>query len=122
MTKIKTVEVVNLHYRYPDDQVYVCAEGHMGSRVTSLVFVKLDNGLTGVGSVYSHPQLVQVVVDHLTPFLVGEDPAAIDALWNRMYSLTRWYGRKGAAISTLGAIDIALWDLKGKIEGAPVYR
>jgi len=122
MTKIKTVEVANLLYRYPDDQVYVCAEGHMGSRVTSLVFVELDNGLTGVGSAYSHPQLVRVVVDHLTPFLVGEDPLAIDALWNRMYSLTRWYGRKGAAISALGAIDIALWDLKGKIEGAPVYK
>jgi D-galactarolactone cycloisomerase len=39
-----------------------------------------------------------------------------------MYSLTRWYGRKGAAISALGAIDTALWDLRGKIERVPVHR
>jgi D-galactarolactone cycloisomerase len=121
--KIANIEVVNLHYRYPDDQVHVSADGHMGHRLTSLVFVELDNGLRGVGSAYSHPDLIRVIVeDHLAPHLVGQDPTHIAELWDRMYSLTRWYGRKGAAISALGAIDIALWDLRGKIERVPLHR
>jgi L-alanine-DL-glutamate epimerase-like enolase superfamily enzyme len=120
---IETVKTLSLRYDYPDERGHWCAEGHIGSRLTSLVFVTLDNGLTGVGSAYSHPQLVQTIVeDHLAPFLVGEDPRDIDALWNRMYSLTRWYGRKGAAVSALGAVDIALWDIKGKLLGEPLYR
>ena len=120
--RIAAVEVANLYFRYPDDQLHQCAEGHMGARVTSLVFIKLDSGLTGVGSAYSHPEIVRVIIeDHLAPFLIGADPARIDDLWERMYSLTRWYGRKGAAVSAIGAVDIALWDLKGKLEGVPVY-
>src|SRR4029077_17015308 len=109
--------------RYPETDVYVSAEGRMTNRLTSLVFVELDNGMTGVGSAYSHPDLIRVIVeDHLAPLLVGQDPTRIGELWDRMYSLTRWYGRKGAAISALGAIDTALWDLRGKIEQAPVHR
>jgi len=121
--RIRALEVVNLHYDYPEDQAHVCAEGHMGSRLTSLVLVWLDDGLMGIGSAYSHPSLVRVIVeDHLAPFLVGEDPLQIDELWERMYSLTRWYGRKGVAISALGAIDIALWDIRGQLEQRPVYE
>ena len=121
--KIESVEVHNLYYRYPDDEIHRCAEGDMGSRLTSIVFVRCSNGITGVGAAYSHPGIVQLVVEgHLSPFLVGRDPTQIDELWDVMYSLTRWYGRKGAAISALGAVDIALWDIRGKIEGAPVYE
>ena len=39
-----------------------------------------------------------------------------------MYSLTRWYGRKGGAISALGAVDVALWDIRGKVAGQPIYQ
>jgi L-alanine-DL-glutamate epimerase-like enolase superfamily enzyme len=121
--RIASIQVVNLHYRYPENEVYVSADGRMGNRLTSLVFVELDNGLTGVGSAYSHPDLIRVIVeDHLAPLLLGQDPTQIGELWDRMYSLTRWYGRKGAAISALGAIDTALWDLRGKIERVPVHR
>jgi L-alanine-DL-glutamate epimerase-like enolase superfamily enzyme len=76
-----------------------------------------------VGAAYSHPELVRIIVeDHLAPFLIGQDPLQINEHWDRMYSLTRWYGRKGAAISALGGIDIALWDLRGKLAGVPVFR
>jgi D-galactarolactone cycloisomerase len=121
--KIAKVEVVNLYYRYPDDQVHRCAEGHMGARLTTLVFIELDSGLVGVGSVYSHPGVVRLIIEgHLAPYLVGEDPSYIARLWDGMYSLTRWYGRKGAAMSAIGAIDTALWDIRGKLEGAPVHK
>lgn len=120
--KIDAVEVHNLYYRYPDDEVHRCAEGHLGARLTTIVFVKAGSH-TGVGAAYSHPEVVRVIIEgHLAAFLMGQDPRSTDELWDTMYSLTRWYGRKGAAISALGAVDIALWDLRGKLEGAPLYE
>jgi len=95
----------------------------MDSRLTSLVFVTLESGLSGVGAAYSHPGIVRTIVEeHLAPFLIGEDPTHTEELWHEMYLLTQWYGRKGVAISAIGAVDTALWDLRGKLEGAPVYQ
>jgi len=121
--RIDKVEVINLRYDYPEGLGIACAEGVTGSRLTSLVVVSTDAGVTGIGSAYSHPDLVRLIVErHLGPHLVGQDPSDVEALWDKMYSLTRWYGRKGAAISALGAVDVALWDIRGKTAGEPVYR
>ncbi|MDP7132626.1 MAG: hypothetical protein QF437_19175, partial [Planctomycetota bacterium] len=97
------------------------AGGVCTSRVTTLVLVHTECGHTGIGSVYSHPGLLYLVInEQLAPLLVGEDATDIDGIWHRMYGITRWYGRKGAAMTALGGIDTALWDLKGKSEGKPV--
>ena len=121
--RIASLEVLTLHYAYPEEERIRCAEGAIDMRCSSLVRLRTDEGREGIGSAYSHPDIVRTVVEgHLAPFLVGTDPLEIDALWDRMYSLTRWYGRRGAAISALGAVDVALWDLRGKAEDAPVYR
>jgi D-galactarolactone cycloisomerase len=120
--EITDVRVTNLRYEYPDGG-FLCAEGKANARVTSLVTVTLDNGLTGIGSAYSHPDLVRIIVEEqFAPLLRGDDPRETDRLWNFMYSLTRWYGRGGAAISALGAVDMALWDLRGKLADRPVYE
>jgi L-alanine-DL-glutamate epimerase-like enolase superfamily enzyme len=67
--------------------------------------------------------VIRVIIEnHLTPHLLGSDPREVESLWDKMYRLTRWYGRKGAAISALGALDIAFWDLRGKAEGKPLYK
>jgi D-galactarolactone cycloisomerase len=77
----------------------------------------------GVGSAYSHPGLVWLVVEkQLAPLLAGQDPTDVERLWETMYSVTRWYGRKGAAVSALGAVDVALWDLRGQALGQPVWK
>lgn len=120
--EIADVRVTNLYYEYPDGG-FLCAEGHANARVTSLVTVRLDNGLVGVGSAYSHPDLVRIIVEEqLAPLLRGDDPRETDRIWKFMYTLTRWYGRGGAAISALGAVDMALWDLRGKLADRPVYE
>ena len=77
----------------------------------------------GIGSVYSHPALIYLIVrDPLNPLLIGEDPCNVEELWKKMYGLTLWYGRKGVAMSTLGGVDTALWDLRGKSAGKPVWE
>jgi len=120
--KIAEVEVINLVHRAPPGGAFAYGGGTLTGRLASLVRVTCDNGLVGIGSAYSHPQLVRMVVEHhLKPFLLGQDPRLIESLWERMYRLTRWYGRKGAALSALGALDTAFWDLRGKSLGKPVH-
>ena len=119
--QIRDIEVINLRFEYPPDRRFRYAGGTCTGRVTSLIRVHTDSDLVGLGSVYSHPDLVRLIVEgQLRPALVGEDPSRIEGLWKRCYKLTRWYGRKGAAVSALGGIDIALWDLRGKVAGKPI--
>jgi len=121
--RIADIEVINLHFSYPNRQGFCYAGGIVTSRVTSLVRVIADNGMIGLGAGYSHPDLVRVIIEkQFKPFLLGADPLEIEALWEKMYQLTRWYGRKGVAMSSLGALDIAFWDLRGKSLGQPVYK
>jgi D-galactarolactone cycloisomerase len=61
-----------------------------------------------------------VIEQFLKPRLIGKDLTDIDLLWDQMYRSTRWFGRKGAALSALGALDIAFWDLRGRAAGKPV--
>ena len=120
--KIDQIELINLRFTYPPGHEVKAACGVVTGRITSLVRVTTDNGMTGLGAAYSHPDLVRIIVEnHLKPFLLGHDPREVEALWDRMYSLTRWYGRKGAAMSALGALDTAFWDLRGKALGSPVH-
>ncbi|MCC7418855.1 MAG: mandelate racemase/muconate lactonizing enzyme family protein [Planctomycetaceae bacterium] len=119
--KIDRIETIHLRFEYADGFLY--AGGKCTARVTSLVLVHTDDGRTGVGAVYSHPGLVELVVKkQLEPLLVGDDPTDTETLWWKMYRLTRWYGRKGAAMSALGGIDTACWDLKGQAAGKPVWK
>jgi len=120
--RIATIDVLNLRFAYPGGAGFRYAGGVCSGRVTSLVRVHTECGKTGWGSAYSHPELVRIVVEgHLRPLLLGADPREVEALWQRMYALTRWYGRKGAAVSALGALDTAFWDLRGQALGKPVY-
>ena len=121
--KICEVEVYTLRFTYPVEERFEFAGGLCTGRLTSIVRVKTDDGLEGVGSTYSHPQLVRTIIqDHLAPFLMGKNPLEIQNLWKQNQRLTQWYGRKGAPLSALGAIDIALWDIAGKAKGVPVSK
>ena len=119
--KIRDIEVVTIRFEYPPGGGFRYAGGYCTARASSLVLIHTDEGISGLGSVYSHPDLVRVLVaGQLAPMLRGEDPLAVESLWEKNYKLTRWYGRKGAAMSTLGGVDMALWDIRGKVEGKPV--
>ena len=120
--QIADIEVINLHTDYPNRHGFRYAGGLVTSRVSSLVRVTTDRGMTGWGTAYSYPDLLRIIIEkHLKPLFLGKDPRDVEALWGQMYALTRWYGRKGAAISALGGLDIAFWDLRGKALGKPVY-
>lgn len=120
--KIDRLEVINLRYEYPVARRFAYAGGTCTGRLSSLILVHTDTGAVGIGSAYSHPGLVALIIkQQLEPLLRGRDPREVEFLWERMYAVTRWYGRKGAAMSALGGLDVAFWDLRGKALGKPVW-
>src|SRR5579871_4116102 len=121
--RIEDIEVVNLRFQYPSGSGFAYAGGKVTARVTSLILIRTDGGETGIGAAYSHPDLVRTIVEgNLRAHLIGADPSDIDGIFDKLYGLTRWYGRKGAAMTAISGIDIALWDLRGKAAKTPVWR
>ena len=87
-----------------------------------VVRVRTDTGLTGIGQTacWGYPDAVERIVDSFTEYLVGQDPFRIEHLWQVNYRSAAF---RGAALSgAVSAVDIALWDIKGKYFQAPVWE
>jgi L-alanine-DL-glutamate epimerase-like enolase superfamily enzyme len=96
-----------------------------------LVRVRSDDGLEGIGEADASPEVVKAIVDApysnniacgLRELLIGEDPREHERLWQKMYRHTMFLGRTSVTIAAMSAIDMALWDLKGKAYGEPIHR
>ena len=85
------------------------------------VKVTLEDGTWGLGSSMHGRPVEAIISDHLAPQLVGQDGFAIERLADMMFRLTKFYGSTGLASYAISAIDLALWDAKGKALGLPVY-
>src|SRR5580765_7466606 len=101
------------------------------SQDSVLVRVKTDTGLEGVGEADSAPEVVKAIIDApfshnitcgLRQILIGENPLEHGRLWRSMYCKTMYFGRTAVGITAMAAVDMALWDLKGKAFGQPIHR
>ncbi len=102
-----------------------------GTQDSFLVRIHTDEGIVGVGEADTAPMLARTIIEMpsshslargLREVLVGEDPLQIDRLWQRMFHASDHYGRRGAALHVISAIDIALWDIAGKRAGKPLHQ
>ena len=85
--------------------------------------VETTVGLIGIGNAALAPQIVKKTIDiYLKNLVIGEDPFDYAYLWEKMYRRTHAWGRKGLGITAISAIDIAIWDLIGKITKKPVFK
>jgi L-alanine-DL-glutamate epimerase-like enolase superfamily enzyme len=100
-----------------------------GSYDNCVIVLHTDEGLSGIAEVDSVPSVIRAIIDArrshthamgLASVLIGADPADVEGLWERLYDATSYYGRRGAVIHAISAIDVALWDLRGKVEEKPV--
>lgn len=96
---------------------------HAGPIQWLWVRLHTDTGLTGLGETYPHPEAEKAVVERsLAPVLLGRDPLQIDRLWTDMFQAISYSGWGGAEMRAISAVDLALWDLAGKVAGQPVYQ
>ncbi len=118
--KITKIEVVEL--RVPGWK----GETFDGSYDNCIVLVHTDAGITGLAEVDSVPSVIRAIVEAprshthamgLGAVLIGQDPDDVEAHWQRMYDATSYYGRRGVVIHAISALDIALWDIRGKLRG-----
>src|SRR3954454_15874759 len=86
--------------------------------------ITTDEGLTGLGDATLNGRELAVVSylrDHVVPLLIGSDPHRIEDTWQFLYRSAYW--RRGpVTMAAFGAVDMALWDIKGKVAGMPVYQ
>lgn len=123
--KITDIEVIGLRVPGWD------AKDFDGSYDNCIVQVHTDAGITGLAEVDSVPAVIRAIVETpsshlhargLKDVLLGRDASNVEALWEIMYDATSYYGRRGVVIHAISAIDIALWDIRGKAARKPVVE
>ncbi|MGB2263164.1 MAG: enolase C-terminal domain-like protein, partial [Candidatus Puniceispirillaceae bacterium] len=85
--------------------------------------ITTDCGTVGIGNAALAPSLTKKAIDeYYAPLVIGEDPFDYAYLWEKMYRRTHAWGRKGVGMVAISAIDIAIWDLMGKLANKPVFK
>lgn len=118
--KITHVEIAGLRGATPKGGW--SAELEPDNVVHTLLAVKTDGGVVGVGSIFTSDSLVRSSLEVLKPLLIGETALEPERVSEKLHQNTFWLGRGGAITHTISGIDTALWDVFGKITGQPIGR
>ena len=91
----------------------------LGSLVVELETV---DGAVGVATGHGGAAAAWLIQNHFARFLIGQDARNVNRIWDQLYRASLPYGRKGLTIMAISAVDLALWDLVGKVRQEPVYN
>ena len=124
---MKIVDVECLVLLVPDFRADACSS----AQDNLVVKIRTDDGLVGIGETDTNPWVAKAMIEApgthimgvgLKEILMGSDPRDVEGLWERMYVGSAMTGRRGLGICAMGALDMALWDLRGKIENKPCWQ
>ena len=99
-----------------------------GSYWGEFLFVEVttDEGITGWGEITTTTRpanrALRAMLREIGTFILGEDPKQIERLWHKLFRSFTYMGSRGAAVECVSGIDIALWDIRGKVLGQPIYE
>ena len=115
------------HYRIPLPVVLSdSTHGEIPAFELIAVRVEDEDGIEGVGYTYTVGRggaaIRELIGRDMAPDLVGQEAARVEALWNMLWWRVHYVGRGGLTVHALSAVDIALWDLKAKQVGEPLWR
>ena len=122
--KITGVQSHVLQYDLPEELGY--SQQYYARRTAHLVEVSTDEGITGWGECFGPGPIAVankgIVEGVIAPLILGLDPMDRDMIWHKVYNLMRDHGQKGMPMQALSGVDIALWDIAGKIMQQPIYN
>ncbi len=117
--KIKSIEPIVVSQKLK--KTFHFSQWEYSSRTICIVKVTTENGTVGWGEGYGPAHIVKSAIEFFIPYIVGKNALHNEEVWQEMYLRSLDYARKGVMLAGLSAIDIALWDIKGKALGLPVY-
>jgi L-alanine-DL-glutamate epimerase-like enolase superfamily enzyme len=123
--KITDIKTLRLRAAIPQEGQVFSRSGVRNYRSATLVQIDTDEGISGLGSCSGNGELIEFIVAKiLRPLVVGLDPTRIDEVWDRAYVRGghKEFGTRGIGVVALSGIDVALWDIFGKIHGQPLYQ
>ena len=123
--KIAKIETYLVDAGWPQYNRVTNKEEKGGWSARNWLFVKIstDEGLYGIGEASGWPRVVETAIKDLTPLLINEDPFHIERIWHKMLASIMGHGMTGVVGGgALTGIEMALWDLKGKALGQPVWN
>jgi D-galactarolactone cycloisomerase len=113
-----------LQYDMPQTLGY--SQQFYDKRTAHLIEVETDEGLTGWGECFGPGNIAlanrTIVQDVIQSMILGHSPLDRDVLWHKTYNLMRDHGQKGMPMQALSGVDIALWDIAGKVANLPIYQ
>lgn len=118
--KIKSIECFVLADKLKE--TFYFSQWEYSERRVCVVKVTSDTGHVGWGEGYGPAGLIKSGIEFLTPHVVGMNPLQTETIWSVMYRRTLDFARRGVLVAAISAIDVALWDLKGKILEQPVHQ
>ena len=122
--KITRITSHVLGYDLPETLGY--SQQYYTKRTAHLVEVETDEGITGWGECFGAGNIALankgIVQQVIQPMVLGMDPLDRDVIWHKVYNLMRDHGQKGMPLQSLSGVDIALWDIAGRVAGLPLYK
>lgn len=113
-----------LQYDMPEELGY--SQQYYAKRSAHLVEVQTSEGITGWGECFGPGNVALankcIVEKVIQPMVLGHDPLDRDVIWHKVYNLLRDHGQKGMPMQALSGVDIALWDIAGKLAGLPIHK
>ena len=111
--KISKVEAFVLSDKLQES--FFFSQWEYSERRICIVKVTTDDGICGWGEGYGPADVIKAGIELITPLLIGKNPIEQETLWFEMYRKTLDYARRGVLAASISAVDVALWDLKGKV-------
>lgn len=122
--KIISVKSHVLECDMPEELGY--SQQYYAKRTAHLVEVVTDEGVTGWGECFGPGAVAlankAIVEKVIQPLILTMDPLDRDVIWHKVYNLLRDHGQKGMPLQALSGVDIALWDIAGKVAGLPLHK
>lgn len=122
--KITKVEAIPMGYKLDEPLRWGVMVVHVKGGI--IVRIHTDEGIIGIGeagiSAEYYRTVRPVINEMFAPAIIGENPLDINAIWEKLFTMSHMWGRRGGETYALSGIDIALWDILGKVTNQPVYR